>query len=61
MSDARANIRYAGNLLNWLHEQTGSWERATIAYFGHDARAENAARRVQRYRSERPWRLPMQP
>ncbi|MCB0878956.1 MAG: hypothetical protein KDC46_08250 [Thermoleophilia bacterium] len=60
MSDARANVRYAGNLLNWLHEQTGSWRRATVAFFGHDARAEQAARRVQRYREDRPWlmRLP---
>lgn len=55
MNDPRANIRYAGNLLHWLHEQSGSWERATIAFFGHDARAENAARRVERYRQERPW------
>ena len=54
-SDARANIRYAGNLLHWLQEQTGSWHRATIAFFGHDARAEHAARRVQRYREARPW------
>jgi hypothetical protein len=60
MSDPRANIRYAANLLHWLHEQTGSWRRATVALFGHDARAENAARRVQRYRQDRPWasRLP---
>lgn len=60
MSDPRANVRYAGNLLNWLHEQTGSWRRATVAFFGHDARAEQAARRVQRYRTDRPWlsRLP---
>ena len=60
MSDPRANVRYAGNLLNWLHEQTGSWRRASVAFFGHDARAEQAARRVQRYREERPWlaRLP---
>lgn len=59
-SDARANIRYAANLLNWLHEQTGSWRRATVAFFGHDARAEHAGRRVHRYREERPWssRLP---
>ena len=55
MSDPGANMRYAANLLHWLNEQTGSWERATIAFFGHDARAEHAARRVQRYRSERPW------
>lgn len=55
MSDPRANVRYAANLLHWLHEQTGSWRRATIAFFGHDARAEHAARRVQRYREQRPW------
>jgi len=55
MSDPRANIRYAANLLHWLNEQTGSWRRATVAFFGHDARAENAARRVHRYREERPW------
>lgn len=54
-SDSRANIRYAANLLNWLHDQTGSWDRATVAFFGHDARAEHAARRVRRYRDERPW------
>jgi hypothetical protein len=60
MSDPRANVRYAANLLNWLQEQTGSWRRATVAFFGHDARAEQAARRVQRYREDRPWlaRLP---
>lgn len=56
-SDPRANVRYAANLLNWLQEQTGSWRRATVAFFGHDARAEQAARRVQRYREERPWLL----
>ncbi|MCW2961497.1 MAG: lytic transglycosylase protein [Thermoleophilia bacterium] len=55
MSDPRANVRYAANLLNWLQEQTGSWERAAIAFFGHDARAEHAARRVGRYRDDRPW------
>jgi hypothetical protein len=55
MSDPRANVRYAANLLHWLNEQTGSWDRATVAFFGHDARAEHAARRVLRYRSERPW------
>lgn len=60
MSDARANIRYAANLLHWLNEQTGSWRRASVAFFGHDARAEHAGRRVQRYREDRPWaaRLP---
>lgn len=60
MSDPRANVRYAANLLNWLQEQTGSWRRASVAFFGHDARAEQAARRVQRYREDRPWvqRLP---
>ncbi len=61
MSDPRANVRYAANLLHWLHEQTGSWQRATVAFFGHDARAENAARRVQRYRDERPWALRLVP
>jgi hypothetical protein len=55
MSDPRANVRYAANLLHWLNEQTGSWRRATVAFFGHDARAENAGRRVHRYRDERPW------
>jgi soluble lytic murein transglycosylase-like protein len=62
MSDPRANVRYAANLLNWLHEQTGSWRRASVAFFGHDARAEQAARRVHRYRELRPWlsRLPEQ-
>jgi hypothetical protein len=61
MSDPRANIRYAANLLHWLHEQTGSWRRASVAFFGHDARAENAARRVNRYRDERPWALRLAP
>lgn len=63
MSDPRANVRYAANLLNWLQEQTGSWRRATVAFFGHDARAEQAARRVQRYRDDQPWllRLPQAP
>lgn len=54
-NDARANIRYAANLLIWLHEQTGNWQRATIAYFGHDRRAETAARRVSRYAIKQPW------
>ena len=54
-SDARASIRYAANLLHWLHEQTGSWNRATVAFFGHDGRAELAARRVRRYARETPW------
>jgi hypothetical protein len=61
MSDPRANVRYAANLLHWLHEQTGSWRRASVAFFGHDARAENAARRVWRYREERPWALRLTP
>lgn len=61
MSDPRANVRYAANLLHWLHEQTGSWQRATVAFFGHDARAENASRRVQRYRDERPWTTRLAP
>lgn len=55
MTDARSSIRYAANLLQWLHEQTGSWDRATVAFFGHDRRAELAARRVRRYRDARPW------
>ena len=55
MSDARANVRYAANLLDWLHEQTGSWRKATIAFFGHDARAEHAGRRIAQYREARPW------
>lgn len=55
MSDASASIRYAANLLSWLHEQTGSWDRATVAFFGHDRRAELAARRVRKYRDARPW------
>lgn len=54
-SDPRASVRYAANLLHWLNEQTGSWRRASVAFFGHDARAEHAARRVDRYRRERPW------
>lgn len=60
-SDPRANIRYAANLLHWLNEQTGSWRRATVAFFGHDARAEHAGRRVQRYREERPWAARLAP
>ncbi|MCW2925403.1 MAG: Soluble lytic murein transglycosylase [Thermoleophilia bacterium] len=61
MSDPRANIRYAANLLHWLHEQTGSWRRATVAFFGHDARAEHAGRRVHHYRSGRPWAMRLAP
>ena len=60
-SDAAANIRYAANLLSWLHEQTGSWRRATVALFGHDSRAERAERRVHRYRFEQPWRARITP
>lgn len=60
-SDVRSNVRYAANLLHWLNEQTGSWQRATVAFFGHDARAEQAARRVQRYREERPWHARLAP
>ena len=55
MTDAQASIRYAANLLRWLHEQTGDWERATVAFFGHDRRAELAARRVRRFAESRPW------
>ena len=61
MSDPRANVRYAANLLHWLHEQTGSWRRATVAFFGHDRRAEHAGRRVHRYRLERPWAARLAP
>jgi len=61
MSDPRANVRYAANLLHWLQEQTGSWRRATVAFFGHDARAEHAARRVLRYRDARPWEARLAP
>lgn len=53
--DAQGSIRYAANLLRWLYEQTGDWHRATIAFFGHDHRAEVAARRVRGYASRRPW------
>ena len=55
VSDAQANIRHAARLLRWLYEQTHDWRRATIAFFGHDRRAENAARRVGRYIAQRPW------
>ncbi len=55
MTDAQASIRYAASLLVWLHEQLGDWQRATVAFFGHDRRAELAARRVSRYRVTRPW------
>ncbi len=55
MTDAQGSIRYAAALLIWLNEQLGDWNRATIAFFGHDRRAELAARRVQRYRITQPW------
>lgn len=55
MTDAQGSIRYAAALLVWLHEQLGDWNRATIAFFGHDRRAETAARRVQRFRISQPW------
>jgi hypothetical protein len=55
MTDAQASIRYAASLLRWLHEQTTNWDRATVAFFGHDRRAELAARRVRRLRETRPW------
>ncbi len=53
--DARANIQHGATMLRWLYEQTGDWHRATIAFFGHDRRAERAARRVHSYRRLRPW------
>jgi hypothetical protein len=58
--DAQGSIRYAATLLRWLYEQTGDWHRSTIAFFGHDRRAEVAARRVRAYTERRPWieRLP---
>lgn len=55
MTDAQSSIKYAASLLVWLHEQLGDWQRATIAFFGHDRRAELAARRVARYRVSQPW------
>ena len=54
-SDAQASIRYAATLMAWLHEQLGDWDRATVAFFGHDRRAELAARRVRRYLHQQPW------
>ena len=54
-TDARANIAYAASLVRWLYEQTGDWNRATIAFFGHDRRAEAAGRRIAAYRRSRPW------
>jgi hypothetical protein len=54
-SDAQASIRYAATLLRWLYEQFGEWDRATVAFFGHDRRAELAARRVRRYAHTQPW------
>ena len=55
MHDPQANIRYAARLVGWLFEQTQDWRRTTVAFFGHDRRAESAARRVARYTSQRPW------
>jgi hypothetical protein len=55
MTDAQASIRYAAGLLVWLREQLGDWDRATIAFFGHDRRAELAARRVRKFQHTRPW------
>jgi len=55
MTDAQASIQYAANLLRWLYEQTNDWDRATTAFFGHDRRAELAARRVNRYVTQCPW------
>jgi hypothetical protein len=60
-ADAESSIRYAAALMRWLSEQfDGDWNRATVAFFGHDGRAERAARRVRRYEREQPWldRLP---
>lgn len=54
-SDVSANIAYAARVIRWLFEQTGDWRRATIAFFGHDRRAEHAARRTWRYMQQRPW------
>lgn len=56
LADAQASVRYAANLLRWLYEQTDDWHRAAIAFFGHDRRAELAARRVLKYQRQRPWR-----
>lgn len=56
-SDAQASVRYAAALLRWLYEQLGDWDRATVAFFGHDRQAEIAARRVRRYAQVGPWRV----
>lgn len=61
VSDAQANIRYAASLLRWIYEQTGDWDRATITYYGHDRKAEVAARRTRTYRSQRPWEARLRP
>lgn len=61
VSDAQANIRYAANLLRWIYEQTADWDRATVTFFGHDRRAELAARRVRGYRMHRPWERRLRP
>lgn len=55
LADAQSNIAYAARLLRWLFDQTHDWQRATMAFFGHDRRAEVAERRIRRYRTQRPW------
>lgn len=55
LAEAQASVHYAAKLLRWLFEQTQDWQRATIAFFGHDRRAEAAARRVKKYASQQPW------
>jgi hypothetical protein len=54
-TDAHASIAYAARLMRWLYDQTGDWERACTAFFGHDRRAESAERRVRKYMASRPW------
>ena len=51
----QANIQYAAHLLYWLYQQTGSWRQATVAFFGHDSRAEAADKMVNIYRYKQPW------
>lgn len=55
MHNAQSSVAYAARLLRWLYEQTDDWHRASIAFFGHDRRAENAARRVRKYADQQPW------
>lgn len=52
---ATSNIRYSARLVRWLYDQTGDWDRAIVAYFGHDRRAELAGRRVRKYEQRKPW------